>query len=108
MGTIVLLYMQKMQLIDNLEIKEYTIYGTLNGFINFIGFSLTFVPLAVIIGLLAKTSYYLGVAIMFKGGIFIPTLIIIFLALTAALMSGFGAMVTAYAMNFYNSQIKND
>ena len=105
-GTIILLYMQKRELLDKLEIKEFTIYGALCGFLNFIGFSLTFIPLAVIIGLLKKTSYYLGVAVLFETGIFMPVLIIIFLAITAALMSGFGSMVTAYTMNFINSQNK--
>lgn len=107
-GSGVLFYMQKLELIGELDTKSWAVYGSISGFISFIGFSIAFVPLATIIGLIAKTSYYLGISVMFKMGFFILLLMIVFVAIIAALMNGFGAMTTSYVMNLYNSQIANN
>lgn len=102
MGSIILFYLQKIELIGELETKLWSIYGAISGFVGFLGFSITFVPLATIIGLFVKTSYYLGISIMFRIGFFITLLMVLFVALISALMNGFGAMTTSYALNFYN------
>lgn len=106
-GSLVILYMQKLELLGELDIKTWSIYGAISGFIGFVGFSLTFVPLATLIGLMVKTSYYLGVSLMFRLGFFITILMIIFVAILSALMNGFGSMATSYFIEAYK-QIKNN
>ena len=105
-GSLVLIYMKKLELIGELDTKSWAIYGAISGFVSFIGFSIAFVPIATIIGMIVKTSYYLGISLMFRLGFFITILMIIFVAVLAALMNGFGAMTTSYAISLYNSQIK--
>ena len=99
-GSLILYYMQKIELIGELDTKAWSIYGALSGFVSFIGFSITFIPLATIIGMIFKTSYYLGISIMFRVGFFITILMILFVAILSALMNGFGAMTTSYVLNF--------
>lgn len=103
-GSLVLFYMQKLELIGELDTKACSIYGAASGFMAFIGFSVTFVPLATIIGMIVKTSYYLGVSLMFRLGPLITILMILFVAVIAALMNGFGTMTTAYVISLYKSQ----
>ncbi len=103
-GSLVLFYLQKLELIGQLDTKFWSIYGAAGGFMAFIGFAVTFVPLATIIGMIVKTSYYLGVSLMFRLGFFITILMILFVAVIAALMNGFGAMTTAYVISLCKSQ----
>jgi len=105
-GSLVLFYLQKLELIGELDTKAWSIYGAISGFVAFIGFAISFVPLATIIGMIVKTSYYLGISLMFRLGFFITILMIIFVAVIAALMNGFGAMTTSYVLSLYNSQVK--
>ena len=106
-GSIVLIYMQKLELIGELDTKSWSIYGAIGGFVSFLGFSATFVPLATIIGAIVKTSYYLGISLMFRLGFFVTILMILFVAVMSALMNGFGAMTTSYVQDFYK-QSKNN
>ena len=106
-GSTVIFYMQKLKLLNELDIKEWSINGAISGFVSFIGFSITFIPLAALIGALVKTSYYYGITIMFKNGFFLLLFLILFVAITSALTNGFGSMVTASALKFYKTQIEN-
>ncbi len=103
-GSLVLIYLQKLELIGELDTRAWSIYGAISGFVAFIGFSISFVPLATIIGMIVKTSYYLGISLMFRMGFFITILMIFFVAIIAALMNGFGSMTTSYAISLYKSQ----
>ena len=105
-GCIIILYMQKMKLLGELDVKDWAINGAISGLISFLGFSLAFIPLAVIIGELTKASYYYGIAIMFKSGFFMLVFMIIFIAITSAITNSFGAMTTAYAIKVYKSQLE--
>ena len=104
-GSTIILYMQKMMLFGGLEIKEWAINGAISGFVSFLGFSLTFIPLAALIGALTKASYHWGITIMLKNGFFMLIFIIIFIAITSAITNSFGAMTTAYAIKAYKNQI---
>ena len=67
----VIIYMTKYNMMGVLNLKQTLIYGAIIGFISFLGFSLTFVPLATIIGLIYKNSFYLGVSMLFREGFFV-------------------------------------
>ncbi len=107
-GSIVLWYLQKLEFVGQLDTKSWSIYGAISGFVSFIGFSISFVPLATILGIIFKTSYYLGISIMFKMGFFILLLMIVFVALISALLNGFGAMSTSYILELYKAQKENE
>lgn len=90
----VILYMTKYNMMGVLNLKQTLIYGAIIGFISFLGFSLTFVPLATIIGLIYKNSFYLGVSMLFREGFFVMLLMVVFVALLGgALMNSFSALI---------------
>ena len=96
---IMYIYMKKLNLLGYLEPKQGAIYGAIIGFISFLGFSVSFVPLATIIGFLYKGSFYLGVSLLFRSGIFVTIMMVLFVAILSALMNAFSGMITVYIYN---------
>ena len=81
---IILVYMKKLDMIGILDIRQGAMYGAIIGFISFVAFSVSFVPLATIIGFIYKGSYYLGVSLLFRTGFFVLIMMVFFVALLAA------------------------
>ena len=106
-GSLIIYYMQKIELLGEFDTKAWTIYGAISGFVCFIGFCITFTPLAALIGAIAKTSYYLGISIMFRYGFFLTIVLSLFIAVIVALMNGFGAMTTSYVIQLLKNQENN-
>ena len=96
---IILVYMKKLDMIGILDIRQSAMYGAIIGFISFVAFSVSFVPLATIIGFIYKGSYYLGVSLLFRTGFFVLIMMVFFVALLAALMNAFSGLVTIYVYN---------
>ena len=94
-----MIYMKKMQMMGILDIRQGAMYGAIIGFVSFLGFSISFVPLATIIGFIYKGSYYLGVSLLFRSGFFVLIMMIFFVALLSALMNSFSGLVTMYIYN---------
>ena len=96
---IILVYMKKLDMIGILDIRQGAMYGAIIVFISFVAFSVSFVPLATIIGFIYKGSYYLGVSLLFRTGFFVLIMMVFFVALLAALMNAFSGLVTIYVYN---------
>lgn len=110
-STSVLIYMKKMNSIGVITEKEGGIYGAIIGFVSFLGFCLSFVPLAAIIGWIYslfsnQPIWYSTMTIWFKYGlssILILLLMIVFVGALSALLNGFSGMATV----FLYGQLKN-
>lgn len=96
---IILFYMKKLDMIGILDIKQGAMYGGIVGFVSFLAFSVSFVPLATLIGFLYKGSYYLGVSLLVRSGFFVMIMMVFFVAILAALMNAFSGLVTIYIYN---------
>ena len=96
---IIFIYMKKLDMIGILDIRHGAVYGAIIGFISFIAFSVSFVPLAAIIGFIYKNSYYMGISLMFSTGFFVLIMMVFFVALLSALMNAFSGLVTMYVYN---------
>lgn len=94
-----LIYMKKLDMIGILEPKQGALYGAIIGFIAFLGFSISFIPLATIIGFLYKGSFYLGISLLFRSGFLVLIMMVFFVAILAALMNAFSGLVTMYVYN---------
>lgn len=101
---LVLIYMKKLDMIGILDIRQGAMYGAVIGFISFIAFSVSFVPLATIIGFIYKGSYYLGVSLLFRSGFFVLIMMVFFVAILAALMNAFSGLVTVYLYNQFEQK----
>ena len=99
-STVIIVYMKKNDLIGIIDVREGAMLGGIIGFVSFIAFSIVFIPLVSLTGLIFKGYYTYGILQMLKaglGGILVLIMIIIFLALViSALMNAFAGLVTAY------------
>ncbi|OLA93925.1 MAG: hypothetical protein BHW64_05805 [Candidatus Melainabacteria bacterium LEY3_CP_29_8] len=107
---IVIMYMTKYNMMGVLDLKQSLIYGAIIGFISFLGFSITFVPLATIIGLIYKSSFYLGVSMLFREGFFVMLLMVFFVALLGgALMNSFSSLLYYQIRTYlFNDEINDN
>lgn len=95
-SSIVLIYMKKNNMLGKLIPKDGALLGAIIGFTSFIGFSISFIPLATIIGLFYKGSYYLGISMLFRIGFFVMIMMVVFVAMLSALMNAFSGLATVY------------
>src|SRR5574344_2889968 len=96
-SAVVLVYMKKNELIGIIDIKEGAVLGAVMGFVSFIAFSIVFVPLVSLVGLIFKSYYTFGITLLLKvSGWFVLIMLIVFLGILSALMNAFSGLVTAY------------
>ena len=93
---VVLVYMKKLEMIGILDIKQGCIYGAIIGFVSFIGFSISFLPLATILALIFKGTFYSGIKVLFTSGVFVLVTMVLFVAILSALFNGFSGAITTY------------
>ena len=96
-SAVVIIYMKKNDLIGIIDVREGAILGAIIGFVSFIAFSIVFIPLVAIVGLIFKGYYTYGITYMLRiSGFFVLIMLVIFLGLLSALMNSFSGLVTAY------------
>ena len=96
-SAVVIVYMKKNDLIGIIDVKEGAILGGIIGFVSFMAFSIVFVPLVSIVGLIFKGYYTFGIIYMLKvSGFFVLIMLLVFLGILSALMNAFSGLVTAY------------
>lgn len=95
-GGALIVYLKKMALVGYLEPKDGSLYGAIIGFISFIAFSVIYMPVAAIVGLIFKNSQYSLITFAMKNGFFVIILLVVFVALLSAVINAFSGMVAAY------------
>jgi len=96
-SAVIIVYMKKNDLIGIIDVKEGAILGGIIGFVSFIAFSIVFMPLVSIIGMIFKNYYTFGIKYFFAAsGFFVLLLLVVFMAILSALMNSFAGLVTAY------------
>lgn len=96
-SAVVIIYMKKNNLIGIIDIQEGAILGALIGFVSFIAFSIVFVPLVALLGLIFKNYYTYGITYLLRvSGFFVLVMLVLFLGILSALMNSFAGLTTAY------------
>lgn len=96
-AAVIIVYMKKNDLIGIIDVKEGAVLGAIIGFVSFIAFSIVFIPLVSIVGLIFKGYYTFGILYMMRvSGFFVLILLVLFLAFLSALMNAFAGLTTAY------------
>ena len=100
MAPFIIIYFKNLNLIEELDIEKGILYGGISGFIAFIGFSITFFPIAFIIDLIFKTETFLWVSVIFKSFTFLIGMVV-FTGLLSALLNMFTGFLTAYIYQYF-------
>jgi len=96
-SAVIIVYMKKNDLIGIIDVKEGAIMGAIIGFVSFIAFSIVFIPLVALVGLIFKGYYTYGITYMLRvSGFFVLIMLVVFMGLLSALMNAFAGLVTAY------------
>lgn len=96
-SAVIIIYMKKNDLIGIIDVKEGAILGAIIGFVSFIAFSIVFVPLVALVGLIFKGYYTFGISMLLRtSGFFVLVMLVVFMGLLSALMNAFAGLVTAY------------
>lgn len=96
-SAVVIIYMKKNDLIGIIDVREGALLGAIIGFVSFIAFSIVFVPIAAIIGMIFKGYYMAWLTMLLKAsGFFVLIMLVVFLGILSALMNAFSGLVTAY------------
>lgn len=106
-SVIVYFYFKRKEEIGLFEPKQAAAYGALSGFVSFLGFSCTMVPLALILSFINsiwfhKMVWFSFIKTVFSLGLISGTVIMLmfvfFVALLSAILNAFSAMVTVFIM----------
>lgn len=73
-SAVIIVYMKKTDQIGIIDVKEGALLGAIIGFVSFIAFSIVFVPLVSIIGLIFKSYYTFGILFLLKASGFLVNL----------------------------------
>lgn len=99
----IIIYFKNLKLIGNIDIEQGLFYGGISGFLAFIGFSITFFPIAFIIDIIFKTQTFLWVSVVFKNFTFLIGIIILS-ALLSALLNMFTGFITIYIYQYFKNK----
>lgn len=108
-SAVVIVYMKKNDLIGIIDVREGSILGAIIGFVSFVAFSVVYVPLVALVGLIFKNYYTFGIGFLLKSsGFFVLIMLVVFMGLLSALMNAFTGLVTAYVYEFLSGVKKEE
>ncbi len=98
LSALVIVYLKRNDLIGIISVREGCIFGALIGFVSFIGFSIVYTPLSMLMGWLfpSYTQGFLRFFLTSFGSFVVMVLLMILMAGISALFNAFSGLVTAY------------
>lgn len=106
---IVILFMMKMEMIDIQTVKESVIIGSIIGFISFIGFSILYMPITVLLIKLFNYSTNYGVSLALSQASFgLIIVMVLFISVLCATVNAFSGFLTYYGIDLYKMLNKKD
>lgn len=108
LSAFVLVYMKQNDLIGLISVREGCIFGSVIGFVSFIGFSIVYTPISMLLGALieAYPQKHFNYFISDFGTFIVTVLILLFIAAISALFNGFSGLLTAYVYELLSGQKK--
>ena len=86
------------------SIKESVIVGAIAGFVAYMGFSVIYIPISVILMRFFHLAANYGIGLMLNNaGFFILTVLSIFMGVLSATINAFTGFLTFYVIEFVNS-----
>lgn len=97
LAPIVIIYLKKLNLIDEVSLQNGAISGVICGVVSVVAFFIVFAPLVLLFGIWIKNGYIGWIASLIKSaGFFVSCLMLFFIGLLSGLMNAFSGLTTAY------------
>lgn len=105
----VILFMIKLEMLEIKSVQESAVLGAIIGFIAFIGFSIFYIPLIIILAKVFQIYPNYGVSMALSNastGLII--LLVMFMGVLCATINAFSGFLTYYGVDFYKMLNKKD
>ena len=91
----IIIYLKKLKLVSDLDVNKCIFIGGISGAVSFLGFSVTFFPIAFIIDLIFKVDSLFWVNVVVKNFAFLIPMILL-IAFLSAIMNMFSGFITLF------------
>ncbi len=100
-SALVIIFMYKVGLIEELSTKDSIIWGAIIGFISFIAFSAIYLPALALLGNSFQLYAYEGVTFALRAGTpGVIIMMVIFVGVLSATINAFSAFIVSYLISF--------
>ena len=108
-AVIIILFMKKFELIEIQSVQESAVLGAIIGFIAFIGFSLSYIPLIELLGKVFQLYPNYGVSVaLSNAGLGLIIVLVIFMGILCATINAFSGFLTYYGIDLYKIMNEKD
>ena len=98
---IVLIYLKKLNILEEIDIQKGMILGTIIGVVSTFVFILVFTPFDLLLSLFIKDGYIYWIASLIKNaGFFVYSMLLFFICILGGLTNAFSGLATAYLYDF--------
>ena len=106
---IVILFMMRMEMINIQTVKESVVIGSIIGFVSFIGFSIFYMPISVLLIKIFNYSTNYGVSLALSQASFgLIIVMVLFISVLSATVNAFSGFLTYYGIDLYKMLNKKD
>ena len=106
---IIILFMIKMEMLDIQTVKESIVIGSIIGFVSFIGFSIIYIPITVLLIKLFNYASNYGMAVTLSQASFLLIVVfVLFVSVLSATINAFSGFLTYYGIDLYKMLNKKD
>ncbi len=103
-STIIITMMTKSELLIINSVRESAVLGAIIGFTSFLGFSLFYVPIIIILAKYFNIYPNYGISMAFSNAsLGVIIIFVIFVAILSATLNAFSGFLTFYGINFFKS-----
>lgn len=108
-STCVILFMTKLGLLEIQSVQESAVLGAIIGFVSFIGFSILYIPIIVILAKFFQIYPNYGVSLaLSNASLGLIIVLVIFMGVLCGTINAFSGFLTYYGIDFYKMLNKND
>lgn len=108
-AVIVILFMTKLDMLKINSVQESAVLGAIIGFISFIGFSIVYIPIIIVLAGFLQIYPNYGVSMaLSNASIGLIVVLVIFMGVLSGTINAFSGFLTYYGIDFFQILNKND
>ena len=101
-SVIIILFMMKLEMLEIKSVQESAVLGAIIGFISFIGFSVFYIPIIVLMAKIFQFYPNYGISIALSNASFgLIIILVLFMGVLSATLNAFFGFLTYYGIDLY-------
>ncbi len=108
-STVVILFMKKFSMLKITSVQESAVLGAIIGFISFVGFSIFYIPIIIVLARFLQYYPNYGVSMALNNAsLGLIIVLVIFIGVLAGTINAFSGFLTYYGIDFFQLMNKKD